>query len=94
MKNDILSNKYIIADKKDVNSVFNILESFGYNRRHLTKKYIKEVIDESDFEKFSIYSNIRMELFMCTYEFFISFEEKELNIKPLLREYKLKRILK
>ena len=35
-----------------------------------------------------------MELFMCTYEFFISFEEKELNIKPLLREYKLKRILK
>ena len=76
------------------NPLITILESFGYNRRHLTKKYIKEVIDESDFEKFSIYSNIRMELFMCTYEFFISFEEKELNIKPLLREYKLKRILK
>ena len=86
--NDILNNKYVVVKNENINDVINILENFGYFHRRAIS-----YIDEDD--QYAIESESE-DLFVFSYDFYVKIcqDKKETDLKVLLREQKLKRILK
>ena len=95
--NNILYGKYIVIVKNMINEVISILRYYEYGDDEIEK--ICKFIGCEKSEKYVITANSRGGIHSYTYEFFIknlkpTLKFNELNIIPLLREFKLKRILK
>jgi len=89
-------NEYIIINKDNYKIILDGLASFGYSYGDSIKRNTRFELDNGFVNKFIVVS-VRKELCLYDYDYFMtnySFRTKELNPNMLLREYKLKRILK
>ena len=91
-KNDFLKGKYIVVDKNKLEYTVNLLKKFGYNKSGGISNFF---LCGEDNEK-NIIECESEELFIFNYDFYMStFNDKiEMDINIILREKKLKRILK
>jgi len=95
----LLDNKFVVVNRKNVECVIELFLGFGYNRSYDINRTLEENKLFHNCNKFAIFiSDIDKDsLVINTYEYFIvmnMYNRKEFNINKLLREYKLKRILK
>ena len=88
--NDILKNKYILTNKKNISSIIEILDKCGYR-----KDYIDVTFLAANTDKFVIFS-VGFSLIVSTYNFYKTkyYEDgyTRLDINKTLRKYKLNRI--
>jgi len=88
----LLDGKYIVANGENIDNIVNTLKGFGYIFQDIDVNIIKTlmVVD------FSIFSS-NNEICVCPITLNANFSIEnliEVNIKQIIREYKLKRILK
>ena len=92
----ILDGKYIAAHKNNYKQLISLLIKYGYiDSNNDVADYIEQILIRADY-KFSIYVNYDNVLSACLYDHTYVYvpQRTELDITKLLRENKLKRILK
>jgi len=96
----LLDDKYIVSNKKDLKIILKILKEYGYKKGYVTNGYVDDLNDDLDYVIVASRTNniSTRHLNIYTHDYFkrtyLIIECEKINAKPLIREYKLKRILK
>jgi len=91
----ILDDKFVVVDKNNIEEIINILLKNGYSFTFDYKNDLKNYILNKKIQNFIIFSIEECLYWTEESHFFNIFNmKKKLNIKPLLRVCKLKRVLK
>jgi len=92
----LLDDKYILTNKKELKNILKILEDYGYFRGYMMDNYIEKLEER----KYIVRAFVSLSLCLWAYDPNLNYYTHDGKImggidgKFLLREYKLKRILK